>query len=106
MNHKFEKNDTDSFNWDLAIMLNNEIKLIYAIYYDLEFEYYYVYIPKKSTKKSAFDNDSYVFSYKRNYSSEIIQYLISNNICIIDKSYNYDTYNILILTQGSLLGLI
>jgi hypothetical protein len=103
MNHRFEKNDTHSlFSWDLIIILNyNEFKLIYNIYYDPEFKYYFVYIPKKS----IFDNEPRV-SYKHKYGSEIIQYLISNNICTIHEAYNYNTYTILILTQGSLLELI
>ncbi len=33
MNHKFEKNDTDSFNWDLAIMLI-ELELICIIEFE------------------------------------------------------------------------
>jgi len=101
MNHRFEKNDSDSFNWDLIIILNNKIKLVYAIYYDFELKHYYVYMPKGTD----FVSDSFT-SYKHKYCPEIIQYLVSNNICTIDEAYNYNTYNILKLTQHSLLELI
>jgi hypothetical protein len=97
MNHKFQKTSNSgrrSTGWDLIITPNNksDLKLVYNIYYNQE--KYHIFIYKE---KSIYN--------KYNHGPEIIQYLISNNICVIYKMYP-DTSASLILNPHILLELI
>jgi len=93
MNHRFEINNWLPINWELIIILNNKpnLEVSYTLCYS-EGNYYAFIYNKNSTR------------YKHNYGPEIIQYLVSNNICTIYKTYDNGTN--LVLNPHILLELI
>jgi hypothetical protein len=103
MNHKFEKNnDTICWewmtNWELVVILSN-IRLSYDICYDRCEQHYYVFV---------YDNRPIMYKHDcsleivHKHAPEIIQYLVSNNICTI---YNDDSNIRLVFNPHILLEL-
>jgi len=98
MNHKFEKNNTDTSgwgwmtNWDLIITINN-YTITYVVHYHIEFNCYCIYVGPNPNQPRMLKTQK-----------EIIKYLVSNNICTIsDKTKHVQK---LILTPNALLELI
>jgi hypothetical protein len=83
--HKYSDNQKLTNYWDLVIIDNNGKTLYYTVYYNYELNYYYV----RGRKNRP----------------EITEYLISNNICTIYKTYS-DTSVSLMLNPHILLELI
>jgi len=109
MIHRFQRNN-NIINvwawitcWELIIILDDigpDMRLAYTIKYDHSFKYYHIHINKEDTHNKY----NLIVSYKHKYAPEIIQYLVSNNICTIDNTY--DTYYNLVFTNHILLELI
>jgi len=86
MNHRFEKNNT---NLRLVIILSDSRELVYYIYHN----------------EVLYDEKAYfVFIHKNYYDLKIIEYLVSNTICTIYKTY--DTGTNLVFNYHILLELI
>jgi hypothetical protein len=106
MNHRLEKNNT---NLRLVIILSDSKELVYYIYHNdcllVITELPDKYVVVRKDRQVLYDEKAYfVFIHKNYYDLKIIEYLVSNNICTIYKTYDNGTN--LVLNPHILLELI
>jgi phosphosulfolactate synthase (CoM biosynthesis protein A) len=84
--HKYSDNQKLTNYWDLGIIHDSGETLYHSVYYDYDLNQYYVY--------------------RHDLSLEIIEYLISNNICTLHKHKQNNTISKLIINPHIALELI